>query len=120
MSSNESDHLSGSTSSTSSSDNRGLNISVCKQQTLKNRAELSRYDEVQARAQAIFAKYQDIEAIESGNIEMGTIQDAQDVQSSQNNEVSSRADSGIVILGAGISPRRTRSGKIVNYIAEQA
>ena len=42
-------------------------------------------------------------------------QDAQGNQDAQNDELSSAVGSRTVILGAGVSPRRTRSGKIVKY-----
>jgi hypothetical protein len=63
-----------------------------------------------------------MEGVESGDIEMGGIavsgglanQDGQDGQDSRE-DVGSIVGGRMTIQGAGTSPRRTRSGKIVKY-----
>jgi hypothetical protein len=65
-----------------------------------------------------------MEGIELGDVEMGGTssgladQDIKDGQSSQGDsleDVGGRVGGGITILGAGTSPRRTRSGKVIKY-----
>jgi hypothetical protein len=65
-----------------------------------------------------------LESDKLGDVEMGgtgasladqDVQDDQDDQGSGLEDVGGRVGSGITIQGAGTSPRRTRSGKILKY-----
>lgn len=127
-------------SSDSNADSTVSDISAGRQLEMEDAAELSRYDEIQSRAWEIAARYYQeqhdegsksdsdselasslfnsedgiesgqgirVEDIEMGpgDVEMGGID--QDGQDGHGN------GGGITIQGAGISPRRTRSGKLI-------
>jgi hypothetical protein len=83
--------------------------------------------ELSVLASSLFNGMDGIELGQSGDVEMGgtsvglTDQDGQDSQNGQDSQggglqdVGSRFGGGKAILGAGTSPRRTRSGKVVKY-----
>ena len=70
--------------------------------------------------------FNSIEGIETGGVELGDVemggtsssltdQDGQDGQGDSQEDVGGKVGGGSTILGAGTSPRRTRSGKVVKY-----
>ena len=80
--------------------------------------------ELSVLASSLFNGIEDIESgrgisVESGDVEMGGTGSGltdQDDQDSQGNGV----DSGVGVPTVGLSPRRTRSGKVVKYKEDQA
>lgn len=119
--------------SSSGSSNEELNSD--KLQDLQFQAEMEQYDAIMEKAHVIVEKERqrqekkrnlesdsELSLGQSGDVEMGgtsaslTDQDVQDGRGDGLGDVSGRVGGSIAILGAGTSPRRTRSGKIVKYV----